>query len=84
MATDFLSKQDYLNNKLGTVGLTRQQCMIRLAGIAAQDATMDVASTNYAGVAGLDTNTAVKTKVGSSVAGSDNVVFTQQDMLRRL
>ncbi len=84
MATDILSKQDYLNSKLGTVGLTRQQCMIRLAGLAAQDATMNVAASNYAGVANLTTNEAIKTKVGSSVAGSDNVRFTQQDMLRRL
>lgn len=84
MATDILSKQDYLNAKLGTVGLTRQQCLIRLAGLAAQDATMDVAASNYAGVPRLTTNEALKTKVGASVAGSDNVVFTQQDILRRL
>ncbi len=49
---EVLSGQEYLNKKLGTVGLTKQQCVIRLAGIAEQDAPTSRAWNAYAGTLG--------------------------------
>ncbi len=53
MATDLRTTQEYLNDKLGTVGLTKQQCLIRLAGLTEQDSTFNRAANAYAGTLGL-------------------------------
>ena len=89
MATDLRTTQEYLNDKLGTVGLTKQQCLQRLFGavgsnsanpMTAQDAALNYAGSNSRGTL----QEALKTKAGASVAGSDNVVFTSQDNARRI
>ena len=85
MATDLRTTQEYLNDKLGTVGLTKQQCLQRLLGAAGIGMTAQDAVLNYAGTDSRTTiQGALKTKAGASVAGSDNVVFTSQDNARRI
>ncbi len=85
MSTDLRTTQEYLNAKLGTVGLTKQQCLQRLFGAAGQGMTAQDAALNYAGSNSRGTlQEALKTKAGASVAGSDNVVFTSQDNARRI
>ncbi len=54
MAVDLKPTQDYLNAKLGTVGLTKQQCLQRLFGaagsLASNPMTAQDAALNYAGL----------------------------------
>lgn len=64
--------QERLNNKLGTVGLTIQQCLQRLAGPAGQAMTAQDAANNYAGTQGKTVEDALNTKVGK-------VGWTKQD-----
>ena len=89
MAVDLRTTQEYLNAKLGTVGLTKQQCLQRLAGgvaplasnpMTAQDSALNYGATNSR----TTVQGALKTKVGASVAGSDNVVLSTQEIARRL
>ena len=49
MATDLRTTQEYLNAKLGTVGLTKQQCLQRLFGAGGIGMTAQDAANNYAG-----------------------------------
>ena len=85
MATDILTTQQYLNTKLGTVGLTKQQCLQRLFGAAGQGMTAQDAALNYAGTnSRTTTQGALKTKAGASAAGADNLVFTSQENARRI
>lgn len=49
MATEIKTTQEYLNDTLGTVGLSRQQCLQRLAGAGAIGMTTQDAANNYAG-----------------------------------
>lgn len=53
MATDLRTTQEYLNDKLGTVGLTKQQCLQRLFGgigpASTNPMTGQDAANNYAG-----------------------------------
>lgn len=81
MATDLRTTQDYLNAKLGTVGLTKQQCLIRLAGLAQQDATFGRAANAYAGTLGLGYSgqAALNIKVGNS-----DLTLGKQEAARRL
>src|SRR6266850_2776780 len=54
MAVDLRTTQEYLNAKLGTVGLTKQQCLQRLFGaagsLASNPMTAQDAALNYAGL----------------------------------
>jgi hypothetical protein len=84
MAVDLRTTQEYLNAKLGTVGLSKQQCLIRLAALAAQDATTNVAASNYAGTPNQTTQNALKNKVGVAGKDQDNVVIGSQELARRL
>lgn len=77
MAVDLRTTQEYLNAKLGTVGLTKQQCLIRLAGLAAQDATRNEAWGAYAGVVGRTAQESANVKVA-------NVGLPIQEAARRL
>ena len=58
MAVDLRTEQEYLNAKLGTVGLTKQQCLQRLAGgIAPLDSnpmTTQDSAKYYAGAGAVD------------------------------
>lgn len=84
MAVDLRTTQEYLNAKLGTVGLTKQQCLIRLAGLSEQDATADVAASNYAGTPRQSEQIALKNKVGAACKDADNEVMSIQEIARRL
>lgn len=64
--------QERLNNKLGTTGLTIQQCLQRLAGATAEGMTAQDAANNYAGTQGRTVEAALNTKVGK-------VGWTKQD-----
>lgn len=81
MPVDLRTTQEYLNAKLGTVGLTKQQCMIRLAGLAQQDATFGHAANTYAGTVGLGYSgqAALNIKVGNS-----GLNLSKQEAARRL
>ncbi len=87
MAVELRTTQEYLNAKLGTVGLTKQQCLQRLFGaagsLASNPMTAQDAATNYAG-AGASGKTiagALKHKVGASASGVD---IYGQEAARRL
>lgn len=69
--------QDNLNRKLGTVGLTKQQCLQRLAGPAGEGRTAQEAANLYAGTVGKTTQDALNTKAGT-------VGLTTQDASRRI
>ncbi len=81
------TRQDYLNTKLGSVGLTIQQTLQRLFGAAGSDPTNPMttqdAATNYAGAgaAGKTIAGALKHKVGASASGVD---IDGQEAARRL
>lgn len=68
MAVDLRTTQEYLNAKLGTVGLTKQQCLQRLFGAAGQGMTAQDAALNYAGLNSRATiREALNRKVGIPV-----------------
>lgn len=79
MAVDLRTTQEYLNAKLGTVGLTKQQCLIRLAGLADQTATRTTAWNAYA--ATLGTGRSAQEAANVKVA---NTGLTIQEAARRL
>lgn len=87
MATDLRTTQEYLNDKLGTVGLTKQQCLQRLFGAAgsltSNPMTGQDSATNYAGAgaAGKTISGALKHKVGAAASGVD---IYGQEAARRL
>ena len=87
MAVDLRTTQEYLNAKLGTVGLTKQQCLQRLFGaagsLASNPMTTQDAATNYAGAgaAGKTIGGALKHKVG---AAASDVDIYGQEAARRL
>lgn len=82
MAVDLRTTQDYLNAKAGTVGLTKQQCLQRLAGAGAIGMTAQDAALNYAASNGRGTiQDALKSKAGASASGVD---ITSQEAARRL
>ena len=64
--------QERLNTALGTVGLTRQQCLQRLFGATGEGMTAQDAANNYAGTQGKTVEDALNTKVGK-------VGWTKQD-----
>jgi len=87
MAVDLRTTQEYLNAKLGTVGLTKQQCLQRLFGaagsLASNPMTAQDAALNYAGLNDRSTiQNALKNKVGGATA--TNVDITTQEAARRL
>lgn len=87
MATDLRTTQEYLNDKLGTVGLTKQQCLQRLFGaagsLASNPMTGQTAANNYAGTAELHTTAgALRRKVGGAVGGNTDIYG--QEAARRL
>ncbi len=87
MAVDLRTTQEYLNAKLGTVGLTKQQCYQRLFGaagsLASNPMTGQDAALNYAGLNDRSTiQNAVKNKVGAATAR--DVDITTQEAARRL
>ncbi len=83
MAVDLRTTQEYLNAKLGTVGLTKQQCLQRLVGAAGQGMTTQDAALNYAGLNDRSgVQNALKNKVGGATAR--NVDITSQEAARRL
>jgi hypothetical protein len=81
------TEQDYLNTKLGSVGLTKQQALQRLFGAVGSDTTNPMttqdAATNYAGAgaAGKTIGGALKHKAGASASGVD---IDAQEAARRL
>lgn len=77
MAVDLRTTQEYLNAKLGTVGLTKQQCLARLAGVSENSYTAADAANNYAGTVGRTGQEAMNVKVA-------NVGLTKQEAARRL
>ncbi len=87
MAVDLRTTQEYLNAKLGTVGLTKQQCLQRLAGgvapLASNPMTTQDSANNYAGTTELHTTAgALRRKVGGAVAS--NTDMYGQEAARRL
>ena len=65
MAVDLRTTQEYLNAKLETVGLTKQQCLQRLFGAAGQGMTAQDAANNYAGTnLRMNTSQAIASKAG--------------------
>jgi hypothetical protein len=80
MAVDLRTTQEYLNAKLGTVGLTKQQCLIRLAALADQTATQDISANAYAGTTGRTAQEALNVKT----AQTQVTTFTKQEAARRL
>lgn len=83
MAIDLRTTQEYLNDKLGTVGLTKQQCIIRLAGNVPQNATRNEAWNNYAPASvTLETaQDAANDKIGNDKFAN---LLTIQEVTRRL
>ncbi len=87
MATDLRTTQEYLNAKLGTVGLTKQQCLQRLFGaagsLASNPMTAQDAARNYAGAGAFDRaiSQSLKDKAGASASGVD---IYGQEAARRL
>lgn len=79
MAVDLRTTQEYLNAKLGTVGLSKQQCLVRLAGFLGDGPTSDTAANIYAGVSGYTEQNALNIKVGESALD-----FGKQEAARRL
>lgn len=78
-----MTTQEYLNYKAGTVGLTKQQCLQRLAGAAGIGMTSQDAALNYAGLNDRSTlQNAIKNKVGGATATDVNM--TTQEAARRL
>jgi hypothetical protein len=71
------STQGYLNTKAGTVGLTKQQCLIKLAGAGGAGRTAQDAANNYAGTVGRSIASALSKKAG--IANRD-----AQDASRRI
>lgn len=88
MAVDLRTTQEYLNAKLGTVGLTKQQCLQRLAGgiapLASNPMTGQDSAKIYGTTAGVDVTIqkALKNKVGGATAR--DVDMTTQEAARRL
>ena len=84
MATDLRTTQEYLNAKLGTVGLTKQQCLQRLFGaagsLASNPMTGQDSANNYAGTQGYNTAQALSSKAGT--LGTVNIYG--QEAARRL
>lgn len=83
MSVDLRTTQEYLNDKAGTVGLTKQQCLNILAGtvgMTAQDAALNYAGLNTRGTI----QEAMEAKGGSSCAPSDDVVLSTQECIRRI
>ncbi len=78
MAVDLRTTQEYLNAKCGTVGLTKQQCLARLAGMNMQtQKDHGTLANNYAGTTGRTTQEALNVKVGTTG-------LTKQEAARRL
>lgn len=87
MAVDLRTTQEYLNAKLGTVGLTKQQCLQRLFGptgsLSTNPMTAQDAALNYAGLNGRSSiQNALKNKVGGATARDNDI--TSQEAARRL
>lgn len=87
MATDLRTTQEYLNAKLGTVGLTKQQCLQRLFGAAGSLSTNPMtgqdAANNYAATTEKHTTAgALRRKVGGATAS--NTDMYGQEAARRL
>ncbi len=89
MAIDLRTTQEYLNDKAGTVGLSKQQCLQRLAGPAgsliSNPMTAQDAARNYAGSGpgGYDRSTSQSIKHKAGASGSD-VDITGQEAARRI
>ena len=87
MAIDLRTTQEYLNAKAGTVGLSKQQCLQRLAGgvapLASNPMTAQDAARNYAGAGTADRSiqASLKQKGGAPTSGVD---FTSQEAARRI
>lgn len=88
MAVDLRTTQEYLNAKLGTVGLTKQQCLQRLFGpagsLASNPMTAQDAARNYAGLSSIDNTVqnSLRNKVGGATARDWDI--TEQEAARRL
>lgn len=83
MAVDLRTTQEYLNAKAGTVGLSKQQCLQRLAGAGAIGMTAQDAALNYAGLNDRSSvQNAIKNKVGGATARDNDI--TEQEAARRL
>lgn len=82
MAVDLRTTQEYLNAKLGTVGLTKQQCMIRLANLAEQDSTFGRAANRYAGTSGLGYSGQKALNVAGGNTSPD--MLSKQEAARRI
>jgi hypothetical protein len=74
----FQTTQDYLNTQAGTVGLTKQQCLVRLAGVTDLNTAQDAAN-KYASVHPTRRTTAGALNIKVSQVG-----MTAQDAARRL
>lgn len=77
MALDLRTTQEYLNAKAGTVGLTKQQALARLAGVSENSMSHGDAANNYAGTTGRSGQEALNVKVGTTG-------LTKQEAARRL
>ncbi len=79
MAVDLRTTQEYLNAKLGTVGLTKQQCLQRLAGavgsLASNPMTAQDAALNYAG---LNSRTTIQDALNRKVGVPITTAIDQQ------
>lgn len=78
----FRTTQEYLNQKAGTTGRTKQECLIILAGLTPTTNTViiqQIASNVYAGTSGKIVQDALNNKVGAGGA-----TLTKQEAARRL
>ena len=74
--------QEYLNAKLGTVGLTKQQCLARLAGVP-ETQTVDISANAYAATSAIAGRTAQEA-LNVKVASNPVTVLTKQEAAARL
>jgi hypothetical protein len=73
MAVDLRTTQEYLNDKAGTVGLTKQQALQRLAGAGAIDMTAQDAASLYAGLP-VNDRTGVQESLNRKVGVPQSIV----------
>lgn len=72
--------QEYLNAKLGTVGLTKQQCIQRLAGDTT-GSTFGHAANEYAATVGLGYSGQAALNIK---AGNSDLTLSKQEAARRI
>lgn len=80
MAIDLRTTQEYLNAKLGTVGLTKQQCLARLANVSENSATVDISANIYASTTGRTAQDALMIKTSQPITAG----LSKQESARRL